>query len=77
MFATGAGNIMYQWMKDKEVIKSDEYTGINTNALCISSFSPKHIGEYCCHISNEDSSIISDVAELQGTITKSMLLLLL
>ena len=69
--ATGAGTISYQWMKDKEPIKSDEYstyTGINTDTLCISSFSPEHKGEYCCQTSNGDSCIISDAAELQGTI---------
>ena len=71
MSATGAGTISYQWMKDKKAIKSDEYsayTGINTDTLRISSFSPEHKGEYCCQISNDDRSIISDVAELQGTI---------
>lgn len=73
--ATGAGNITYQWMKDKEVIPSDEYTGINTDTLCISSFLPEHKGVYCCHISNEDSSVISDMAELQGTIINSVLIL--
>ena len=68
MSATGAGTISYQWMKDKEVIQSDEYSGVNTDSLCISSFTSGHKGEYCCQISNEDSSITSNAAELQGTI---------
>ena len=67
--ATGAGTISYQWMKDKEIIKCDgpsTYAGVSTDILCINTFSPAHKGEYCCKISNDDSSIISDVASLQG-----------
>ena len=75
--ATGAGTISYQWIKDNEAIKSDgttTYAGISTDTLCINSFTSEHKGEYCCKVSNDDSSIISDVASLQGIVNDTVYL---
>ena len=67
--ATGAGTISYQWMKDEEAIEHDQhpiYTGTNTNMLLIGSFSAEYIGQYWCKVSNEDSILYSNTADLQG-----------
>lgn len=67
--ATGAGTLSYEWIKDDEVIEHDQqpmYTGIDTDTLLIGSFSAEFKGKYWCKISNEDSVLYSNTADLQG-----------
>ena len=68
--ATGAGTLVYQWMKDEKVVLGDKshcYHGEDTPTLQITSFSPKHEGRYKCVIKNEHSDVLySSPADLKG-----------
>ena len=68
--AIGAGTLVYQWMKDEEVVLGDKlhsYHGEDTPTLCITPFSPEHEGTYKCVIKNEHNDILhSSPANLKG-----------
>ena len=61
--ATGPGSLLYQWMKDEEAI-----IGACNSTYHIESFSYEHSGRYKCQVSNEDCSLISNSAKLEGNL---------
>ena len=65
--ASGPDTLSYQWMKDRDSIISDDYIGVDTHILQITSFSPEHDGQYVCIVSNEYCSLTSKPGHLKGT----------
>jgi hypothetical protein len=64
--AVGSGQLSYQWKKDElEITDDDHYTGINTAALTIFSFSDKCQGDYLCIVKNDDVTIESKHAKVE------------
>jgi hypothetical protein len=72
MSAVGSGQLSYEWKKDElEITDRDHYTGINTAALTISSFSDKCQGDYLCIVKNDNVTIESKHAKVE--LSKSVL----
>ena len=64
--AVGSGQLSYQWKKDQhETTDRDHYTGIDTAALTITSFSDKYQGDYLCIVKNNDTVIESRHAKVE------------
>ena len=67
--ATGAGTIMYEWMKDGSSIatlESTDFTAADSPILRISHFSKKHEGKYSCVVRNQDNTLDSHTVNLRG-----------
>ena len=64
-------------MKDGEAIRSDtplpNCTGFDTSTLLISSFADEHEGSFTCVVRNEDNSLESNSADLEGEINLTMI----
>ena len=64
--AVGSGQLSYQWKKDQqEITDRDHYTGINTAALTITSFSDRYQGDYQCIVKNDDATLESKHARVE------------
>ena len=64
--AIGSGQLFYKWNKDqREITDRDHYTGINTAALTITSFSEKYQGDYICIVKNDNVTIKSKHAKVE------------
>ena len=74
MFAVGYGPLSYEWKKDGKEITSaaTELTGVDTNALIITSFSSSHQGSYRCLIHDGHKSITTQPTSLE--LSKNILL---
>jgi hypothetical protein len=70
--AVGSGQLSYEWKKDElKLTDRDHYTGTNTAALTISSFSDKCQGDYLCIIKNNNVTFESKHAKVE--LSKSVL----
>ena len=70
--AVGSGQLSYEWKKDQqEITDHDHYTGINTAALTITSFSDKYQGNYLCKVKNDNATIESKHSKVE--LSKSIL----
>ena len=64
--AVGSGQLSYEWKKNQqEITDRDHYTGINTAALTITSFSDKYQGDYLCIVKNNEAVIQSKHAKVE------------
>ena len=65
--AVGSGQLYYKWKKDGKDITDPKYTGIDTAALTINSFSDTTQGDYVCVVKNENSTVQSNSAKLESS----------
>ena len=64
--AVGSGQLSYEWRKDQQKITDrDDYDGIDTAALTITSFSDKYQGDYLCVVKNNDAVVESKHAKVE------------
>ncbi len=64
MSAIGAGQLKYQWKKDKQDILDRQCTGVENSTLTIISFSHAHMGNYTCTVMDDHRAVESDPAQL-------------
>ena len=70
--ASGAGTLVYEWMKDGNSIATLELmdvTGADSPTLHIHHFSREHEGKYSCVVRNQDGTLDSRKADLKGIIS--------
>lgn len=58
--ATGANNLMYQWMRKGKMNIPSQATGANTRTLVIHNISLDDSGEYKCAVSSNGITVSSD-----------------
>ena len=65
--AVGSGSLSYQWKKNGEDITRDQpdFSGTDTSNLKISSFMPENQGSYTCIVSDGQTFVESNPAELK------------
>ena len=62
--ASGADNLMYQWMRKGNEKISSQATGANTHTLVISNIGFGDNGEYRCAVSSNGASVNSGYGKL-------------